>query len=983
MAAHTLNRLVGRLRQSYDPAAPADSSDGRLLDRFRRDRDPAAFETLLRRYGPTVLAACRKVLADPSDVDDAFQATFLTLLRNPAAVRDARSLGGWLYGVAHRTALRARSARMRRDRLRPNVVARRTPPPADDPAADLSWREACGTLHAELDRLGDPYRLPLLLCYLEGLTRDEAAARLGCSVGVLRGRLERGREKLRRRLVRRGVTLSAGLLAAVGQPAAADGPSPTLLHAALAAASEGPSSAVAALITGDRLMTSPAVKLLAAVALLAGAVFALAGRPGPTVPDPPQPGEKPAPAPTGSLTYAGRILDADGKPIAGAKVLICGLKPGVIEFAERATAGPDGSFRFTVRRDEFGDKGVVPPSRSPPERYVHVAASAAGHGSATALAGQSEQRESLTIRLPPEEAVTGRVIDLQGQPLPRVKVYAHLRYSRWDLQGRPAAFDAPDDSTGSLSNIAPFDEARNSAVTGADGRFTLRGLGRGWLYDLYLTGPAIVNGNAQLVARPEKPARVGGTGLYVPGRGDPKLTRFGSDFTYVATPSKPIRGVVRETGSGRPVAGARVYTPFVRDDDPQASTTTDPAGRYELTGLPGGTHTLHVDPPQGAPYLETEFTVDATRPGTEPVTADFEVPRRPTVAGRVTDRVSGRPVAGWVEYRPLAANPNLATAPLLATPRFRQHVPTAMLDPDGRFKLPVLPGPGVLLVRAEGDYLSPRLEKAHRSTGVAVKEDPELIDTRPHPAQPNQFQAYHLLDAPADTGTPVSVAIALTPDRERPLLIEFPDGKPQDVGVIGLHPVGTDRGDRILADTRSAVCGLEVGEPRRLFLETYDRRFAAAVTVDGSASGPVAVKLQPTGTVIGRLLDKNGRPLTKVAFQELYDDGPGRPGVMIGGGFVHRVPTPAEYRRATRITGMYGDKMGHATTAEYTAADGRFRLTGLVPGVAFDLRAQMVAEPNEKGQRFISGYAKVARPTVKPGETLDLGELRVGEVERE
>src|SRR5262245_10156513 len=233
MSAHTLNRLVGQLRSACDAGRLADAPDADLLARLRRGRDPAAFEAVVRRHGPAVLAACRRTLADPADVDDAFQATFLKLLLGPQAVRDARTLGSWLYGVGHRTALRARTARLRRERLLHRLGARVTVLSTADAAADPAWRDVCRVLHEELDRLDDSYRLPLLLCYLEGLTRDEAAARLGCSVDVLRGRLERGRDKLRRRLTRRGVALSAGLLTAVAEPVSADGPSAKLVEATL------------------------------------------------------------------------------------------------------------------------------------------------------------------------------------------------------------------------------------------------------------------------------------------------------------------------------------------------------------------------------------------------------------------------------------------------------------------------------------------------------------------------------------------------------------------------------------------------------------------------------------------------------------------------------------------------------------------------------------------------------------------------------
>jgi RNA polymerase sigma factor (sigma-70 family) len=208
-----LQRLVRKLVQAAERQPLERLADAELLDRFRSQKDAEAFATIVRRHGPCVLAACRKVLSSQADVEDAFQATFFVLLRTPTVIRQRTSLRSWLYGVAHRVALKALRAGTRRQR------AEQRRPAATADAPDMSWREACGILHEELDRLPDLYRLPLLLCYLDGKSRDEAAEQLGVKTDVLRGRLERGRDRLRARLTRRGVGLSAGLLAAA---AAAD-----------------------------------------------------------------------------------------------------------------------------------------------------------------------------------------------------------------------------------------------------------------------------------------------------------------------------------------------------------------------------------------------------------------------------------------------------------------------------------------------------------------------------------------------------------------------------------------------------------------------------------------------------------------------------------------------------------------------------------------------------------------------------------------
>src|SRR4051794_8170095 len=197
-----IRRLAGARR-----AAP--SPDGQLLERFTAQRDEAAFATLVRRHGPMVLNVCRSVLRHEQDAEDAYQATFLVLVRKATSIRRPEAVAGWLYEVAYRVAVQAQA-----DAARRRALERRAPPLADaDPTLDMTLRDLRRVLHEELRRLPDKYRLPLVLCYLEGRSHEEAAGQLGWSKGTFRGRLDRGREHLRRRLAARGVALSALLSA--------------------------------------------------------------------------------------------------------------------------------------------------------------------------------------------------------------------------------------------------------------------------------------------------------------------------------------------------------------------------------------------------------------------------------------------------------------------------------------------------------------------------------------------------------------------------------------------------------------------------------------------------------------------------------------------------------------------------------------------------------------------------------------------------
>src|SRR5262245_326915 len=183
-------------------------SDAELLGRFLARQDEAAFEVLVRRHGAMVLGVCRRVLGHAQDAEDAFQATFLVLVRRAAAIRKRDSVGNWLYGVAYRTSLEARAAAARRHATERQVST--MPEPAVGPAEPLGDLRA--VLDAELARLPEKYRAALVLCDLQGHARREAARQLGVPEGTLSSRLAAGRRLLADRLARRGISLSLAAL---------------------------------------------------------------------------------------------------------------------------------------------------------------------------------------------------------------------------------------------------------------------------------------------------------------------------------------------------------------------------------------------------------------------------------------------------------------------------------------------------------------------------------------------------------------------------------------------------------------------------------------------------------------------------------------------------------------------------------------------------------------------------------------------------
>jgi RNA polymerase sigma factor (sigma-70 family) len=243
---------------------PPSRTDGELLQRFAAEQDDAAFAELVDRYGALVLGVCRRVLHHAEDAEDAFQATFLILARKARSIRRQQALGGWLYKVAYRTALRARAHQAQRQAR--ELAARRQrdvltlPGPAVSDVGEL--------LDEEVRRLPEKYRDPVLLCYLQGRTNEEAARQLRCPTGTVKIRLLRARELLRKRLTRRGLALTVtALLAACAAEARAAVPEALRAATCRMLAGAGPSAPVAAL-AGRVLKRMALARVKVALALL-------------------------------------------------------------------------------------------------------------------------------------------------------------------------------------------------------------------------------------------------------------------------------------------------------------------------------------------------------------------------------------------------------------------------------------------------------------------------------------------------------------------------------------------------------------------------------------------------------------------------------------------------------------------------------------------------------------------------------------------
>jgi RNA polymerase sigma factor (sigma-70 family) len=297
-----------------------DTPDAPLLARFAAGREEAAFAALVQRYGALVWGVCTRVLHHEQDAEDAFQATFLVLARRAGDLRRPGLLANWLYGVAHRTALKARAAAVRRRARERQVRSVSEPSPADEVMrADLRR-----VLDGELSRLPARYRGPVVLCYLEGLTQEEAAKRLGCPRKTVTTRLARACRLLQRRLAGRGVALSAGALAVALPDLRAAPPGgllgPTIKAAtafAAGSAAAGGTTPQAARLAEGVLRAMRTTKWTVAVALVVGLALAGAGAGAfahsQQAQEPPKKSEAPAAGPAKEDTLKKDLVEAARK----------------------------------------------------------------------------------------------------------------------------------------------------------------------------------------------------------------------------------------------------------------------------------------------------------------------------------------------------------------------------------------------------------------------------------------------------------------------------------------------------------------------------------------------------------------------------------------------------------------------------------------------------------------------------------------------
>ena len=663
---------------------------------------------------------------------------------------------------------------------------------------------------------------------------------------------------------------------------------------------------------------------------------------------------------TGTLPIRGRVLDPDGRPVAGAAIHVWRHysedgwnHTDPVTHGQRgrvAVSGPDGRFHFELDRSPSD----FPYYDYPVWHEAKIAAGAPGYGPAWIVAGSLLKGGEATLQLVRDDVpIRGRVVDTQGRPVAGVTVRAYWIFAvnaGIDPGSLIAAGEFQDNKATSYYRDPTWLGRQGTWTTDADGRFEVRGVGARPDHLARLGRPragtsrGLRHGAAVANAAQATAAAVGQVaGNDVDIRPWPRPRSIGATFELIIGPSKPIIGVVRIKGTGRPAAGITV-----RGIEPTTGTwiyaRADQDGRFRILGLPkAGVYQLRTEARSGVePYLNaTPLTVGDTE-GLKPIEAAIEVPRGVIITGRLIDQATGRPVrAAHVKYVKLPTNPNDG---------YTGTGHSGAVDPT--FKMTVPPGEGLIYANVRGEetpYTRARLRKEDKGKGIGGPGDGEAMTITL-----NSYHAYKFIDVPADARD-FTVDLELTRGLTRKGRVVDLDGKP----VAGARCYGLEStwrpSSRRSRTTTFEVHGLEPGYPRQVIFAHKGRRLVGAVTLkdeDLKSEAPLEVRLGPPCSVKGRLVDEDGLPLAGATLSVMSYYGPGDYDSLLTG--------PGA---------LWPDD--ETITAD---SDGRFEVTGLKPGVRCFIGVRIKARPNTR-----TDTGQVFRNIVpeRLGEVRDVGEVKV------
>jgi protocatechuate 3,4-dioxygenase beta subunit len=583
---------------------------------------------------------------------------------------------------------------------------------------------------------------------------------------------------------------------------------------------------------------------------------------------------------------------------------------------ESATTGADGRFAFTPPQPEYPDQTTV------------LTAAAPGYGAGWLSIPPDDKRDDLTIRLVPDDVpITGRIIDLEGKPVAGASLRV-LQVNAAPDEGLGRWLAAAKAAKGLSLQLEQEYLSRETVAlsptvtTDAEGRFRLTGMGRNRLVLAQLDGPSIVSEYLHILTRPGQ-AIVVAENEGDPGDGEPRIvtTYYGAAFQHAAAPCKPIVGVVRDRDTREPLAGVTVrsYTlatrpHFLRDI---VRTTTDAAGRFRLTGMPKGTgNRIVAVPGADQPYPARGMDVPDS-PGLDPVTVDVDLRRGVWIEGKITDKVTGKPLKASVEYFAHSGNPNLRDYP--GFDGAIRPFEGARARADGSYRVAGLPGPGLVAVHRWDHYLP-----------APDRDDDDGVNTSSLSTAPHHigftinYSALARID-PAKGAISVKRDVMLDPGQTFTGIVLGPDGQP----LAGAFGMGIGQ----MKTAEFTMRGFNPRGTRELLFRHAEKGLIGLAPPPKADGGSIGVRLQPGASVVGRLVDAEGRPQADVALSVRF-----RP----KGGPAHEQYSTHEPIRTDR--------------------EGRFRIEALPPGYEFELWLN-------KGRRLLAGDG------LRWGQTKDLGDV--------
>jgi beta-lactamase regulating signal transducer with metallopeptidase domain/protocatechuate 3,4-dioxygenase beta subunit len=632
----------------------------------------------------------------------------------------------------------------------------------------------------------------------------------------------------------------------------------------------------------------------------------------------------PTPSPDTQVrrTIKSYVVDADGKRIVGAKVMAW-----LASSKDVVTTGKDGSFEIGLPEDTADKEELI------------VSAEAPGFGMGWIAAKPGV--ETAPIKLPPVVPITGRIVNLEGQPISGVRVTVEqITMPNGGLDGWLAGVQRGEFPAtahrrfGQHIQDQPIDKMANKpeALTAADGSFRIDGIGAERLLRVSVLGAGVAHSKFRIVTRSLKPI----TWQYGDHFTDLEQI-YGADFTHVAQPSRPIRGVVRDAKTGEALIGVKVESDKfagtklsgVRD----LKTTTDAQGRFELIGMPKGEgNRIVVVPSVRQPYFSRKIEIPSPA-GIDPVEMTIDLHRGLWITGRVTDKVTGKPVKGAnMRYMPFLINTYAQSLTKFANGDHR-----SLTDENGEYRLVGLPGPAVVGVGISNEVTQYRRGVGYEEIAAQYGKDENGYlktwrnTTSPGPKWPFSMASIN----PKEWSEQVEVHLQLDPGLSVPVELLDAGGEPiGGVTAIGRSAYGHDYDNKF--GPRFDIINLAPEETRTVIIlhEMVGQGKVIQVSAKNAKDDPLSVRLEPLATITGRVVDPDGQPVAVATI---------RPDLLPGGDF------------------------GESLRGAVTDNDGRFRVDNVPVGCDYSL---LVFPPAKVGQWLAS--KEVA---VRPGKTTDVGDI--------